>query len=70
MCGVDVTNQLRGSYACQVYTHTWWHRLLLFLLDTTCANMWILHKQECSWKGVPWSAHLDFQLAKASMLQL
>jgi hypothetical protein len=44
MRGVDVADQLRGSYSCQVRSHKWWHRLFYFLIDTTVVNMWILHK--------------------------
>jgi len=45
MQGVDVADQLRGSYSCQVRSHKWWHHLFYFLIDTTVVNMWILHKE-------------------------
>jgi hypothetical protein len=30
MHGVDVANQLRSNYSCQVRTHKWWHRIFYF----------------------------------------
>jgi hypothetical protein len=43
MCGVDVADQLRASYSCQVRSHKWWHRIFYFLLDMTIVNMYIMY---------------------------
>ena len=29
MHGVDVADQLRASYSCQIRSHKWWHRIFL-----------------------------------------
>jgi hypothetical protein len=43
MRGVDVADQLRTSYSCQVKSHKWWHRILFFLLDMTIVNMYVIY---------------------------
>ena len=43
MRGVDVSDQLRASYSCQVRSHKWWHRIFYFLLDLTVINMYIYY---------------------------
>jgi len=51
MHGVDVVDQLYGSYSCQMYSHKWWNHLFYFLIDTSVVNMWILHKEFLKRKG-------------------
>jgi hypothetical protein len=43
MRGVDVADQLRASYSCQVRSHKWWHCIFYFLLDMTIVNMYIMY---------------------------
>jgi hypothetical protein len=43
MRGVDVADQLRASYSCQVRSHKWWHRIFFFLLDLSVVNMYIYY---------------------------
>jgi hypothetical protein len=43
MRGIDVADQLRASYSCQVRSHKWWHRIFYFLLDMTIVNMYIMY---------------------------
>jgi hypothetical protein len=43
MRGVDVADQLRASYSCQVRSHKWWHRIFYFLVDMTLVNMYIMY---------------------------
>ena len=43
MCGMDVVDQLRASYSCQVRSHKWWHHIFYFLLDMTIVNMYIMY---------------------------
>jgi hypothetical protein len=63
MRGVDVADQLRASYSCQVRTHKWWHRIFYFLLDMTIVNMYIMYLSILDWqrqKKVP-ITHLQFR---------
>jgi hypothetical protein len=63
MRGVDVADQLRSNYSCQVRTHKWWHRIFYFLLDMSVVNMYLMYL-EC-WKKFPIGtrpmAHLQFR---------
>lgn len=43
MRGVDVADQLRASYSCQVRSHKWWHRIFFFLLDVSVVNMYVIY---------------------------
>jgi hypothetical protein len=43
MHGVDVVDQLRASYSCQVRSHKWWHPIFYFLLDMKIVNMYIMY---------------------------
>lgn len=68
MRGVDVADQLRGEYTCQIRSHKWWHRIFFFLLDTTVVNAYILHCHACIGLCKPPSTHLDFLLSMALKL--
>ena len=52
MCGVDVADQLRASYSCQVPSHKWWHRIFFFLLEVIVVNMYIIYLD--SFTNVKW----------------
>lgn len=69
MRGVDVSDQLRGEYSCQVRSHKWWHRFFFFLLDTARVNSWIFHKACTRNAGKEALEHVQFtmQLAEALM---
>lgn len=41
MRGVDVGDQLRGTYCSQISTKKWWHRVFFFCLDTAFVNAYI-----------------------------
>jgi hypothetical protein len=43
MRGIDVADQLRASYSCQVRTHKWWHHIFYLLVDMTFVNMYIMY---------------------------
>jgi hypothetical protein len=43
MRGIDIADQLRASYSCQVWNHKWWYRIFYFLLDMTVVNMYIMY---------------------------
>jgi len=44
MRGVDLVDQCRMEYTAQLRSRKWWHRLLLFILDTSLGNAYILYK--------------------------
>ena len=66
--GVDVADQLRDKYSCQVRSQKWWHRLLFFLLYTTVVNMWKLHTQQALILGTRPLIHKSCQLRLAKVL--
>jgi hypothetical protein len=68
MRGVDVSDQLRGEYSCQVRSHKWWHRLFFFMVDTCRVNSWIIHKSWCKSAGKRPLDHLEFTMKLAEML--
>ena len=43
MHGINVADQLRVLYSCQVWSHKWWHHIFYFLLDMTIVNMYIMY---------------------------
>jgi hypothetical protein len=63
MHGVDVANQLRSNYSCQVRIHKWWHRIFYFLLDMSVVNMYLMYLK--CWKKFPIGTrpmvHLQFR---------
>jgi len=48
MRGVDLVDQCRMQYTAQLRSHKWWHRLLLFILDTSLGNAYILYKADAA----------------------
>jgi hypothetical protein len=62
---VDVVDQIRGSFSCQVRSHKWWHRLLFFLIDTTIGNSHVAYKEICASLGKVPIDHMAFQEALA-----
>jgi len=44
MRGVDLVDQCRMQYSVQLRSHKWWHWLLLFILDTSLGNAYVLYK--------------------------
>ena len=70
MRGVDVSDQLRGEYSCQVRSHKWWHRLFFFLLDTAKVNSWIIHKFFAKRDGQKALEHVQFTMDLANALMV
>ena len=70
MRGVDVSDQLRGEYSCQVRSHKWWHRLFFFLLDTARVNSWIIHKSFAKRDGQKALEHVQFTMDLANALMV
>ena len=60
---VDILDQMRDVYSCQVKSHKWWHWLLFFLLDLTSVNSYIIYKELATKKGENnIFMHLEFQI--------
>lgn len=68
MRGVDVADQLRGSYTCQTRSHKWWHKIFFYLQDTSLVNAFILYKVAAEELGKIPQLHLHFQLGIADEL--
>ena len=45
MRGVDVVDQMRWDYTVQFHSRKWWHKVFMFVLDSSLQNMWTL------WQG-------------------
>lgn len=60
MRGVDVQDQLRGSYTVGIPTKKWWHRLFFFCLDTALTNAYIIYKLWCVEHTLTPLSHKDF----------
>jgi hypothetical protein len=58
MRGIDVLDQQRVEYTVQLQSHKWWHRLLLFVLDTSCQNAYVLYKEDAEQVGLPVTSRL------------
>lgn len=71
MRGVDVVDQLRGEYTVQLQSQKWWHRLLLFVLDSSCMNGYTLYREDSERVGLPvqsrllWHYNLGMELVRA-----
>jgi hypothetical protein len=70
MRGVDVADQLRASYSCQVWSHKWWHRIFFFLLDMTIVNMYIVYLAHVTYSRSPRTPmiHLQFKVGLCEAL--
>lgn len=53
MRGIDVVDQQRGEYTVQLPTHKWWHRLLLWTLDSSTLNSYLLYRADYENAGFP-----------------
>jgi hypothetical protein len=68
MHGVDVQDQLRGSYPAAIPTKKWWHQVYWFGVDTTLTNSFITYRTCCTATGIRPMSHADFQLSMAYSL--
>lgn len=70
MRGIDVVDQQRGEYSVQLQSHKWWHRLLMFVLDSSCLNAYIMYAEDGRRVGMPlyprilWHYELAMALVK------
>ena len=62
MRGVDVADQLRGSYSCQLRCHKWWVKIFHLVLDQTMVNSYVTWKKEVEQLGSPVMSHLKFKI--------
>jgi hypothetical protein len=68
MRGVDVQDQLRGSYLATIPMKKWWHWIYWFGVDTTLTNAFITYRTCCNTAGIRPMSHADFQLSVAYSL--
>ena len=59
MGGVDIADQLRGYYNCQLTVHRTWFPLFFWLLDTTLVNCFKLYCKVTDWKVASREFRLD-----------
>ena len=52
MRGVDLIDQHRVAYSSQLQTRKWWHRLFIFVLDSSIGNSYILYKTHMEEAGL------------------
>jgi hypothetical protein len=59
-------DQCRGYYTCALESHKWWHRILMFVVDSSTYNSFVLYKEDNESLGLPkYSRQLRlFRLAK------
>jgi hypothetical protein len=65
MHGIDVSDQLRDSYSCEIATKKWWHRVYFFARDTSLINSYVLYRESCFAASVRPMTHLRFQMVVA-----
>jgi hypothetical protein len=46
MRGMDLVDQKREYYSIQLQSHKWWHRLMLFVVESYLDNSHILHEAD------------------------
>lgn len=68
MRGVDIVDQMRGSYTCMLATKKWWHRILWFCFDTSLVNTYVTYKEHCQKYGTIVLDHLSCQESVAMAL--
>jgi hypothetical protein len=70
MRGVDVVDQMREYYTIQLQSHKWWHKVFLFILDSTLDNSFVLYSEDQREMGLPVLAiaFRRMNLAKALVL--
>lgn len=47
MRGIDLVDQCREEYTAQLHSKKWWHKILLFGLDSSIGNSYILYQEHC-----------------------
>lgn len=68
MHGIDVTDQLCGTYSTQQSSHKWWKKLLLFVLDQSLVNTWILYQEQIEELGLKLCSHVHFNIGVGKYL--
>ena len=57
MRGIDIQDQVWGSFSIQIYTKKWWYRFFFFYLDTTLTNAYLMHKKISIARGIQCMHH-------------
>lgn len=52
MRGIDVVDHRRANYTCQLRTRKWWHRIFLFLVDSSIGNAYVLYDLDCQMREI------------------
>ena len=63
MRGVDVTDQLRGSYSSQLRCHKWWLKIFHFIVDQSLVNAYVTWVREMQDMGLTAKPHLAFKIS-------
>ena len=48
---VDLIDQTWNDYTAQLWSHKWWHKVLLFVTDSSLDNAYVLYKAYCLGRG-------------------
>lgn len=51
MRGVDLVDQMRTHYTTQFHSHKWWHKYLMFVVDSVLHNAWICYRHDRRARG-------------------
>jgi hypothetical protein len=68
MRGVDVVDQTRRSYSIQLKSRKWWHKILMFIVDSSLGNAYILYCTHCSSHGIKSMSRAEFHYHIAGVL--
>lgn len=52
MRGINVVDQQRGEYSVQLQSYKWWHRLLMFVQDSSSLNTYIMYAEDARRVGM------------------
>jgi hypothetical protein len=53
MRGVDLVDQKCGNYTIQLWSHKWWHRPMLFVVDSSILNAYVIYVEDMRELGLP-----------------
>jgi len=60
MRGVDLVDQMRTNYSTQFHSNKWWHKYLMFTLDSVLHNAWVLYRVDRHGRGEKRPRRLHF----------
>lgn len=74
MRGVDIVDQEVQEYTVQFRSHKWWHKLFMFVLDSSLVNTYVMYEAHCVELGLPvqsrlmWHYKFAYDLVKSSVM--